>query len=107
MSEEETEFVTRYIVQAPSGRFIMFQDDDDLDEWENVLEVQIPVTMAAMFDSIQIAWYGFQEYCDKITTSARELIEEEVNAMSGDQLAIDEEFSNIIQTLDESGGESE
>lgn len=93
---DEQGHVTRYIVMAPSGRFIIFEDEEDVADWdEPVLEVEIPTVMAAMFDAVQRSWYGFQDYCEMIWEEVGRLKD-----LDGDQRALDSEFLNIVEALD-------
>lgn len=84
---------------APSGRFLMFEDEEDVADWdEPVLEVELPITIAMMFDATQRAWFGFQDYCEMVFTEAKKL--NEMIEMDGDQRKMDDAFLNIVESLD-------
>lgn len=60
----DDDFVKRWIVKVDQHRFLMYDDEDDIDDWDGVLEIRIPATMAHLFDFVQHSYYTMQQYME-------------------------------------------
>lgn len=58
------EFVVRYIVRLDDGRYMMYDDREDVEDADDILVVKIPLAAANMFDAVQTSWFIMQNYCD-------------------------------------------
>ena len=97
---QEEEFVKRWIAQIDEHQFIMFDDEEDVDDWDCVLEVTIPATMAVSMDFTQHAYYTFQRYCSlqwEIMQRKLEAAGSEEVVYDGDNTAFQSAFDSIIR----------
>jgi hypothetical protein len=56
------DFETRYVVVLDDGRLLVYTDFEDIEEWDEVLEIKVPATMAHAFDFVQDAYRTMQTY---------------------------------------------
>lgn len=85
----------------------MYDDEDDVEEADEVLEITIPATMANLLDFTQHAYYSMQKYLfAQWTLMQGKLAEDEVD---GDNMTFDYLFQSIIKhnNLEELGGTDE
>lgn len=107
----EYEFTKRWIAKVDDGRYIMYDDEEDIEEWDELLEIVIPATMAINMDFTQHAYYTFQHYCEiQWEIMQRKLALDNADPVDGDKVTFDGMFSAIVkhnnlEQLGESGEE--
>lgn len=107
----EDRFVVRWLVQIDEARWLMYDDKDDIEDWDTILEVRLPREMALMLDYTQHAYFQMQGYFEAQWESMMRLLAEDVaeydEAGSGDDNMFTQAFEDIIKKngLDELGKE--
>ena len=94
----EEGFVKRWLAQVDEYRWLMYTDEEDIQEWDAILEVRMPEQMAYMLDLIQSNYFHMQMYFEaqwelmqkKLALDAGE------EGVSGDDVAFMEAFNDII-----------
>lgn len=89
MDEETT---LRFVVLAPSGRYLFYSNEEDVQDWDGaVLEIELPLPMALLVDATQLAYFNIQSYAHECWKQAESQI--------GGELEIDNEFQRIVEDL--------
>lgn len=94
----EYEFVKRWIAKVDDTRFVMYDDEDDIEEWDELLEIIIPATLAVNMDYTQHSWYAFQHYCTlQWEIMQRKLALDNAEPVDGDNVTFDGMFTAILR----------
>lgn len=103
--------VKRWLVQVDDVRWLMYDDEDDIDgEWDTILEIHLPREMALMLDYTQHSYFQMQAYFEAQWETMMRKLEEDstvpAEAPSGDDIAFQRQFENIVKenNLDDLGG---
>lgn len=98
----EEEYVTRWLVQLDEYRWILYADEEDIEEWDAILEIRLPKNMALMLDYTQHSYFQMQGYFEAQWAVMQKLLAEDEpeyaeNPQDGDQTAFQRQFEAILR----------
>lgn len=105
--------VKRWLVQIDEHNWLLYDDEDDIEEWDVILELTLPPQMALMLDFTQHAYHTMQSYFQAQWAIMQHKLDEaegrEPGPISGDTVAFDRLFETIVKenNLDKIVGEEE
>ncbi len=100
-------------VRAVTLTVITHDDEDDIEEWDTILEISLPHEMAMMLDFTQHSYYTMQSYFSAQWAIMQKVLEEDEpeypDEVSGDNVTFDKLFEGIVKSnnLDEIAKEEE
>jgi len=109
---EENNTVRRWLVQVDEYRWLLYDDEDDIEDWDTILEVRLPREMALMLDYTQHSYFQMQGYFEAQWESMQRKLkadEPEYLEGDGDEITFQRQFDSIVKEngLDDILGEGE